>query len=469
MVSIQLAAGCLVFRLTDGFARNALLANQIQLFQALCGFGSNSAQRAAKFLSAACSVAPLLLGAAQRIYGMRLSMLVLVGCFVEALCTAFTALTGAAPDWAQAVTPTLKSHEMAVIATILGFYALGYGAVTSAMPALTRKSAPDGSLCTGLMQAFVAVLTAGAIFGISAAALAQSFHQDHLALLTAVLALSLGICFLPPLGGTPAPWARRILRCAVGVRPEELATWEASDSRDSGHRLLAPRDARDGRDANGSEALAPLAPVLWRLVLLLPFYAAAIQWTTSWYVQTLYLDRNVAGFEIPACLLQAFERLMSLAALTLLRATSVLKWKTSTRLSLGSLLAACAMFVSATVEYWRKSRLNATYWPGEEQISTLSILWLLPQFALIAAAEAFIYPASAEFLSLSALAYGLGCAVQASAVAALGLLLGHLKDWIPETSPNEGHYDKFYFCLGTACLGATLLFFAFPFSASVSA
>jgi len=35
--------------------------------------------------------------------------------------------------------------------------------------------------------------------------------------------------------------------------------------------------------------------------------------------------------------------------------------------------------------------------------------------------------ASAEFLSLSALAYGLGCAVQASAVAALGLLLGYLK------------------------------------------
>lgn len=42
----------------------------------LCGFGSNSAQRAAKFLSAFCSVAPLLLGAVQRIYGMRLSMLV---------------------------------------------------------------------------------------------------------------------------------------------------------------------------------------------------------------------------------------------------------------------------------------------------------------------------------------------------------------------------------------------------------
>ena len=33
---------------------------------------------------------------------------------------------------------------------------------------------------------------------------------------------------------------------------------------------------------------------------------------------------------------------------------------------------------------------------GNPAISSLSILWLLPQFALIAAAEAFIYPVSWE-------------------------------------------------------------------------
>jgi dipeptide/tripeptide permease len=37
-------------------------------------------------------------------------------------------------------------------------------------------------------------------------------------------------------------------------------------------------------------------------------------------------------------------------------------------------------------------RIISPCFVGEEQISTLSILWLLPQFALIAAAEAFIYP-----------------------------------------------------------------------------
>ena len=34
---------------------------------------------------------------------------------------------------------------------------------------------------------------------------------------------------------------------------------------------------------------------------------------------------------------------------------------------------------------------------GKPEISSLSVLWLLPQFALIAAAEAFVYPASCHW------------------------------------------------------------------------
>jgi len=448
MVSIQLAAGCLIFRLADGFARNALFANQITLFQSLCGFGSNTAQRAAKILSAACSVAPLLLGAVQSHFNLHLPNLVLVGCFLEAFCTAVAALRGAAPMIFESL--PVQPRPILLVVGICFCYALAYGAVTSAMPTMTRKSAPEGSLCTGLMQAFVAFLSAGAIAGIAAAALAHSFHEDHLALFSAVVVLLLGICFIPPLGGTPLSCARRILRWA-GIRKEDLVTWENDEVNENTANASRPEST-------------PLMPLLWRLMLCVPFYEAAVQWTTSWYVQTLYVDRTVAGFVIPACLLQAFERASSLATLTLLRATFVLKLKTSTRLALGSLLAAMAMFVSAYVECWRRDWTPRL--PGHPAVSSLSILWLLPQFALIAAAEAFIYPASAEFLSTSAFAYGLGCAVHAAAVASLGVLLGHLKEWIPESSPNEGHYDKFYLSLGSACLVGTLLLIAFPFSAT---
>ena len=52
------------------------------------------------------------------------------------------------------------------------------------------------------------------------------------------------------------------------------------------------------------------------------------------------------------------------------------------------------------------------------------------------------FQASAEFLSLSALAYGLGCAVQASAVAALGVLLGYLKAKRAETPGKKGKPRK---------------------------
>ncbi|CAK9018959.1 unnamed protein product [Durusdinium trenchii] len=460
MVSLRLAAGCLAFRLADGFARNALLANQIMLFQHLCHFGTNTAQRAAKFLNAACAVTPLVVGAYQSRSGMKLSMLVLLGCVLEALCTATTAVVGASPDWALSWEPTIRPHESYAIVFVLTAYALGYGAVTSAMPVMTRRAAPEGSLCAGLMQAFVAVLSAGAIMGISAAALAQSYHEDHWALLSAVIALACGICFLPPIGGTPLPFARCILRLALRLGPEELALWEARE--EATNRLLGTSTTPLG--AASEQSLSQLMPLFWRLLLLVPFYGAAIQWTTSWYVQTAYLDRNVAGFKVPVCLLQAFERLMSLAALTLLRGTFVLKLKPSTRLSLGSFLAALSMFCSAGVEIWRRDWSQRL--AGDPDISSLTVLWLLPQFALIAAAEAFVYPASAEFVSASTWHYGLGCLVQAAAVAMLGLVLGQLQDWIPESSPNDGHYDKFFACVGAACLIATVLFLAFPFSSS---
>ena len=50
------------------------------------------------------------------------------------------------------------------------------------------------------------------------------------------------------------------------------------------------------------------------------------------------------------------------------------------------------------------------------------------------------FKASAEFLSTSAFAYGLGCAVQAAAVASLGVLLGHLK--VHDSPEGEGKIDQ---------------------------
>ncbi|OLQ11077.1 Protein NRT1/ PTR FAMILY 7.3 [Symbiodinium microadriaticum] len=204
-----------------------------------------------------------------------------------------------------------------------------------------------------------------------------------------------------------------------------------------------------------------LVSLLPPLLLLFPFYAAASQWTTSWYVQTLYCDRCVFGIVIPACLLQGFERLASLAVLTWLRSrTTVLRLKLPKRLGLGSVCAALAMLAAALVEVARRDWTPRL--PGEPEVSSLSVAWLLPQFALIAAGEAFIYPASAEFLSSSPFAYGLGCAAQAGAVALLGLWLGYLKAWIPDGSPNQGHYDLFYLCLGGAGLVAGGLFVLLP-------
>ena len=46
--------------------------SKLSSLRSLCGFDSNTAQRAAKFLSAACSVTPLLLGAVQSHFNLHL-------------------------------------------------------------------------------------------------------------------------------------------------------------------------------------------------------------------------------------------------------------------------------------------------------------------------------------------------------------------------------------------------------------
>ncbi|CAE7352702.1 NPF7.1 [Symbiodinium natans] len=327
------------------------------------------------------------------------------------------------------------------------------------MPTITRKSAPEGALCTGLMQAFVASLSAGAILGIAAAAGAAAVGFEALGPMVSFPALILGMATFPPLGGLPLKLARCILRVAMRVEPEDLWAWETHQPE---NRLLSsPTRANTTEDAPAPGLAALLPPLL----LLSPFYGAAIQWTTSWYVQALYCNRSFFGMELPACLLQGFERLCSLAVLTcLISRTRVLKLRLQTRLGLGCVCAALAMFVAAAVEVARRDWTPRL--PGQPEISSLSIAWLLPQFALIAAGEAFVYPATAEFLSSSAFAYGLGCAVQAGVVALLGLLLGHLKAWIPDGSPNQGHYDLFYLCFGVGGLAAAVLFVLLPFPAS---
>ena len=206
MASLRLAAGCLLFRLADGFARNALFANQILLFQRLGGLGTNGAQRCAKYLSSACSLAPLLFALLQKAYGLRLTLMALAGGLLQGLCTLLVALAAARPSWRP------------LNGWLLLAYAVAYGLVVSAMPSLTRLSAP-GSFRSGLLQAFVAVLSAGGLLGIAAAALARSYREDDWALLTAVAVQLLGLSCLR---AVPKGCAKRVLASALRLEPKHL-------------------------------------------------------------------------------------------------------------------------------------------------------------------------------------------------------------------------------------------------------
>ncbi|OLQ11078.1 hypothetical protein AK812_SmicGene5167 [Symbiodinium microadriaticum] len=123
-----------------------------------------------------------------------------------------------------------------VFCTLFVAYSLGYGAVVSVMPMLTRKSAPEGALCSGLMQAFVASLSAGAILGIAAAAAAAASNSAALGPIAAFLSLILGMATFPPLGGLPLKVARCILKAGLRLGPAELLAWE---QKQPANRLLS--------------------------------------------------------------------------------------------------------------------------------------------------------------------------------------------------------------------------------------
>lgn len=168
--------------------------------------GSNGAQRCAKYLSSACSLAPLLLGGLREAFGFSLMAMALAGGLLQGLCTLAVALAALEPQ-----------RHLGVC--LLASYAMAYGAVVSSMPLLTRSAAPS-SFRSGLMQAFVALLSAGGLLGIAAAALARSYRADHWALSCAVLVLLLGLGCLA--GGVPLRCARRLVACALRLEPEHL-------------------------------------------------------------------------------------------------------------------------------------------------------------------------------------------------------------------------------------------------------
>uniref|UniRef100_A0A7N0SWP7 Uncharacterized protein n=1 Tax=Kalanchoe fedtschenkoi TaxID=63787 RepID=A0A7N0SWP7_KALFE len=142
------------------------------------------------------------------------------------------------------------------------------------------------------------------------------------------------------------------------------------------------------------------------------------------------------------------------------------------RMGIGLLLSCIAMVVSVIVEHVRREKALASR-RDENQVATMSAMWLIPQCAILGLSEAFNAIGQTEFYysempkSMSSIAGSL-CLLGASVANLLASLILSLVDhmtsrngnisWV-SSDINSGRYDSYYALLAALSF-ANLIYFA---------
>ncbi|XBH64030.1 hypothetical protein VPH35_117885 [Triticum aestivum] len=183
------------------------------------------------------------------------------------------------------------------------------------------------------------------------------------------------------------------------------------------------------------------------------------------------MDTNIGSFHVPAASMSVFDILSVLAFIAIYRRVLVPVMARLSgnpqgltelqRMGVGLVIGMGAMVVAGVVEVERLKRVAAP-----DQPSSLSVLWQVPQYALIGASEVFMYVGQLEFFngqapdgvksfgsSLCMASISLGNYVSIMLVSVVTSLTAGDKrpGWIPGNL-NSGHLDRFYFLLAALSL-----------------
>ncbi|CAN0908209.1 Protein NRT1/ PTR FAMILY 7.3 [Linum grandiflorum] len=220
------------------------------------------------------------------------------------------------------------------------------------------------------------------------------------------------------------------------------------------------------------------------ILRLLPIWLCTIiysvvftQMASLFVEQGAAMQTTISGFRIPPASMSSFD-ILSVALFIFLyrrvldpfvaRIKTTKAGSTTTtrgftelqRMGVGLVVAVMAMITAGIVESYRLkyARKDCTHCEGS---SSLSILWQIPQYALIGASEVFMYVGQLEFFNAQAPD---GLKSFGSALCMTSISLGnyvssllvtmvmkistedHMPGWIPGNL-NKGHLDRFYFLL----------------------
>ncbi|WVZ73940.1 hypothetical protein U9M48_022190 [Paspalum notatum var. saurae] len=191
------------------------------------------------------------------------------------------------------------------------------------------------------------------------------------------------------------------------------------------------------------------------------------------------MDTNIGSFHFPAASMSLFDILSVLAFIAIYRRVLVPVMARLSgnpqgltelqRMGVGLVIGMAAMVVAGVVEVERLKRVAAP-----DQPSSLSVLWQVPQYALIGASEVFMYVGQLEFFNgqapdgvksfgsaLCMASISLGNYVSIMLVSVVTSLTAGEKrpGWIPGNL-NSGHLDRFYFLLAALSLVDLAVFIA---------
>lgn len=197
---------------------------------------------------------------------------------------------------------------------------------------------------------------------------------------------------------------------------------------------------------------------IWSTCIL--FWTIYSQMTTFTVEQATYMNRKIGSFEIPSGSLSAFLIITVLLFTSLneklfvplaRKLTGKSQGMTSLqRVGIGLVFSTAAMVAAAVIEKQRRTI-------AVQQNSQISAFWLVPQFFLVGAGEAFVYVGQLEFFireapeRMKSMSTGLFLSTISMGFFVSSLLVSIVakvthKGWL-RSNLNRGKLDNFYWML----------------------
>jgi dipeptide/tripeptide permease len=212
---------------------------------------------------------------------------------------------------------------------------------------------------------------------------------------------------------------------------------------------------------------------LWRkvlpcMLLTIVFSICYCQMQTTWYVQAMWMNRNMFGVVVPVSYMMCADPIFVMLGISVLEGYVFPRLQEKhmmpspiTRMAIGMGFACCGMYSAYHVE---RVRLQAVMHGNMAHPSPVSMFLQIPQFAFVAFAEIFVYTTIMDFAisqapnSMKSTINALNTFMGSIANVIAGVMTTWCSSWIPPSNPNYGHYDRFYLLLGALSLAGGIGF-----------